>query len=64
VTVPTKQSVSLRRRRQVLTLLVLGCLLLLGSAAVLTPQRAQATMLSGGRSAGASVLGLRERRTK
>jgi len=34
-----------------LTLLVLGCLLLLGSAAVLTPQRAQATRAPAGQTA-------------
>jgi subtilisin family serine protease len=43
VTIPNKKSVSFRRRRQILTLLVLGCVLLLASAAVLTPQRAKAT---------------------
>jgi subtilisin family serine protease len=51
VTIPTKQSVSIKGRRQVLTLLVLGCLLLLGSAALLTPQRAKATRALAGQTA-------------
>jgi subtilisin family serine protease len=51
VTIPSKNNVSIRRRRQVLTLLVLGCLLLLGSAAMLTPQRAKAIRAPSGQTA-------------